>query len=109
MHAILDFRYFVSDGLLTVMVWIVIIYVILSWLTAFNVINQRNPAVYSLSRTLESVARPILRPIQRLLPAMGGMDFSPVILFLVIGGVQRYLLPALFGWLHTLVGGPISI
>ncbi len=105
MHAILDFAQYILQGLLSLVVWIIVAYAILSWLVSFNVVNLRNRAVWQISRFLERVATPLLRPFQRLLPTMGGIDFSPIILFLVIGGVQRYLIPAFFGWLHMLVGG----
>jgi len=108
MHAILNFAEYIIQTLLTLVVWVIIAYAIMSWLVSFNVINLRNRAVWQISRFLEGVARPILRPIQRLLPSFGGIDFSPIILFILIGGIQRYLVPALFGWLHSLVGyGPV--
>jgi YggT family protein len=107
MHAILNFAEYIIQGLLTLVLWTVIAYAILSWLVAFNVVNLRNRAVWQVSRFLEAVARPLLRPFQRLLPNMGGMDFSPILLFLVIGGVQRYLIPAFFNFLHGLVGSPV--
>ena len=107
MHAILDFAQYIIQGLLTLILWVVIAYAILSWLVAFNVVNMRNNAVWQISRFLEAVARPLLRPFQRILPNAGGMDFSPILLLLVIGGVQRYLIPAFFGFLHSLVGGNV--
>ncbi len=109
MHAILNFLEYIVQGLLQLILFVVIAYAILSWLIAFNVVNTRNNAVWQISRFLETVARPMLRPFQRLLPNMGGMDFSPILLFLVIGGVQRFLVPAFFGFLHTLLGGGGSV
>jgi YggT family protein len=105
MNAILDFAQYIVQGLLQLILFVIIAYAILSWLVAFNVVNLRNTMVWQISRFLEAVARPLLRPFQRLLPNLGGMDFSPILLFLVIGGVQRILVPAFFGWLHGLVGG----
>ena len=105
MHAVLNFAEYILQGLLQLMLFVVIAYALLSWLVAFNVVNLRNPAVWRISRFLESVARPLLRPFQRILPSMGGMDLSPILLFLVIGGVQRFLIPPFFGFLHGLVGG----
>jgi YggT family protein len=102
MDAILQFVEFIVQGLLTLILWVVIAYAILSWLVAFNVVNMRNRAVWQISRGLEAVARPLLRPFQRVLPSMGGMDFSPILLFLVIGGAQQYLVPALFSYLRSL-------
>jgi len=108
MHPLLNFAEFIINGLLELMVWVVIAWAILSWLVAFNVVNMRNQAVWQISRGLDAVARPIIRPFQRIIPPLGGMDISPVILILVVGGVQRYLLPALFEFLHGLApGGPV--
>jgi YggT family protein len=107
MHAILDFSEYIIQGLLSLIVWVVVAYAILSWLIAFNVVNLRNRAVWQISRFLDAVVRPVLRPFQRFLPNFGGMDFSPILLFLVIGGVQRFLVPAFFNFLHGLVGGSV--
>jgi YggT family protein len=104
MNAILDFVQYLVDFALEVVIWIVIAYAVLSWLVAFNVVNMRNRFVYQATRVLESLARPLLAPFKRLLPSMGGMDFSPLILMVIVIGVERYLVPAFFGWLHGLVG-----
>ncbi len=109
MHAILNFAEYIVQGLLGLIIWVVIAYAILSWLIAFNVVNLRNNAVWQISRFLEAVVRPLLRPFQRLLPPMGGMDFSPILLFLIIGGVQRFLVPAFFAFLHSLLPGGVFI
>ena len=109
MNAILNFAEYIIQGLLQLILFAVIAYAILSWLVAFNVVNLRNRAVWQISRFLEAVARPMLRPFQRVLPDLGGMDFSPILLFLVIGGVQRFLVPAFFGFLHGLVGGGATV
>jgi len=107
MNAILDFVQYLVDFALEVVIWIVIAYAVLSWLVAFNVVNMRNRFVYQATRVLDSLARPLLAPFKRLLPAMGVMDFSPLILMVLVIGVQRYLVPAFFTWLHVLLGGPI--
>ena len=62
--------------------WIVIASVILSWLLAFNVINYANPFVRSLWQAISAVTDPLLKPIRRLLPNLGGLDFSPIVLLL---------------------------
>jgi len=105
MYAVLQFIYFIVSNLLQLIVWIIVAYVVLSWLISFQVINLRNRVVYSISRFLDAVARPLLRPFQRFLPAPGGMDFSPILLILIIEGILRFLLPALFVWLEGLAGG----
>ena len=105
MNALLDFAQFVIWALLGLLIWIVIAYVILSWLIGFDVINMRNRVVYRIAHALDSVATPLLRPIRRVIPGLGGMDFSPVLFVILVGGAQTYLIPPLFGWLHGLVGG----
>jgi YggT family protein len=105
MGAIIDFSFFLVVAILTAIVWVIFAYVIATWLVAFNVINMRNRIVYAIVHFLETVARPILRPVQRLIPPIGGtIDLSPLILLVVIQGALIYLLPPLQTWLHGLVG-----
>jgi YggT family protein len=68
--------------------WIVIAAVIVSWLTAFNVINQYNNFVRGLLRALYALTEPVFRPIRKILPPMGGFDLSPIIVFVIIWFLQ---------------------
>ena len=68
--------------------WILIAAVIVSWLTAFNVINVHNNFVRSLLRILLALTEPVLAPIRRILPAMGGLDLSPIVAFVIIWFLQ---------------------
>ncbi|HET7084051.1 MAG TPA: YggT family protein [Rhizomicrobium sp.] len=68
--------------------WIVIAAVIVSWLTAFNVINQYNNFVRSLLRILYALTEPVFRPIRKILPPMGGLDLSPIVVFLIIWFIE---------------------
>ena len=68
--------------------WIVIAAVIVSWLTAFNVINQYNNFVRSLLRILYALTEPVFRPIRKVIPPIGGLDLSPIIVFLIIWFLQ---------------------
>src|SRR3546814_870099 len=70
--------------LLTVLTWIIIIQAILSWLVAFNVINTYNDFVRSLLNALDRITEPLYRPIRRILPDFGGIDFSPLVVLLLI-------------------------
>ena len=79
--------------LLTIYVYIVIAMAILSWLIAFNVVNTRNPVVRMIAELLYRLTEPVLRPIRSLLPNMGGIDISPIILFLIILFIQSVILP----------------
>ena len=105
MLAIIDFTQIIVTFLLGAVVWVVIINAILSWLIAFQVINVRNRAVYSIVSFLDAVTRPILAPVRRIIPTLGGVDISPVILIVVIQAASVTLIPALFNGLRSLVGG----
>ncbi len=80
--------------------WLIIGAAILSWLVAFNVVNARNDVVRAIWDFLYRVTEPALRPIRRILPNLGGIDVSPIILLLGIFFLQRvialYLYPAVF-------------
>ena len=68
--------------------WIVIAAVIVSWLTAFNVINQYNNFVRGLLRVLYALTEPVFRPIRKIIPVMGGFDLSPIVVFVIIWFLQ---------------------
>jgi YggT family protein len=74
----------VLDFLLQVLMWIIIIQAILSWLVAFNVINTHNDFVRSFFHALDRMTAPLYRPIRRILPDFGGLDFSPMVVILLI-------------------------
>ncbi len=63
-------------------IWLLIAQAILSWLVAFNVVNTRNQVVYAIGEFLHRITEPALRPIRRVLPNLGGIDISPVLLIL---------------------------
>jgi YggT family protein len=105
MVAILNFVFFIAGALLSLLWWAIIISAVLSWLVAFDIINLRNRAVYQISTFLDRVTGPILRPFQRIIPPLGGVDISPIIVLLIITGVRAILLPALHRTLIGLVGG----
>jgi YggT family protein len=99
-----SFLYFIVRSLLELLVWAIIISAILSWLVAFDVINLRNRFVYNVSRFLDAVTRPVLAPFQRMIPSLGGVDISPIIVILIIQGTITYLLPLIFTPLISLMG-----
>ena len=84
----------IVDVLLQVLWWIIIIQAVLSWLVAFNVINTHNDFVRTFFNALDRLTRPLYAPIRRLLPDFGGLDFSPVVVLLLIF-VLRTLLAGL--------------
>jgi|SRR6476469_764239 YggT family protein len=77
--------------LLTVVTWIIIGQVILSWLLAFNVLNVHSGGVRNFIVALDRVTAPIYRPIRRLLPDFGGIDFSPLVVLLLIQVIRKLL------------------
>jgi len=70
------------DTIITLYIWILIAAAVLSWLIAFNVVNTRNTVVAAIGDFLYRVTEPALRPIRSILPNLGGIDISPVILIL---------------------------
>ncbi|WP_332695502.1 YggT family protein [Bosea sp. (in: a-proteobacteria)] len=85
---------------LNLYVWVLIASAVLSWLIAFNVVNTRNQFVSSVWDFLYRVTEPALRPIRNMLPNLGGIDISPIILLLIIFFIQsvigRYIYPNVF-------------
>ena len=79
--------------LITLYTYVIIANVIVSWLMAFGVINGHNPFVRSLWQGINAVTEPLLRPIRRLLPNMGGIDISPIILLLACTFIQAVVIP----------------
>ena len=77
--------------ILTIVWWIFLIMIIMSWLINFNVINTRNQFVASVWRVVNQITEPILRPIRRIVPPVGGLDLSPIIVFVIIFFLQSFL------------------
>ena len=72
-------------------IWVLIVAVILSWLVSFGVINSRNRFVYLVMDISHRLTEPVLRPIRAILPNLGGLDLSPVVLILLLAFLQRVL------------------
>ena len=96
MRAVLDIVLIILD----LYVWLLIASAILSWLIAFNVVNTRNQFVSAIAEFLFRITEPVLGPIRRALPSLGGLDISPIILILIIMFLQRvityYIYPSVF-------------
>jgi YggT family protein len=86
--------------LLDLYIWLLIAAAILSWLVAFNVVNARNQFVHMVGDFLFRITEPVLRPIRNIIPNLGGIDVSPVIVILLIILIKdiivRYIYPAVF-------------
>jgi YggT family protein len=87
MRAVLDIVIIVLD----LYVWLLIASAILSWLIAFNVVNTRNQFVAGVSEFLFRITEPLLAPIRNIMPNLGGLDISPIILILIILFIQRVI------------------
>ena len=83
------------DYLLWLYVLVVFAWAIMSWLIAFNVVNTHNPIVHTIADVLYRLTEPALRPIRQVLPNLGGIDISPIILFLIIMFVRSVVLRSL--------------
>jgi YggT family protein len=90
----LELLNFIS-ALITLYIYIIIAGAVMSWLIAFNVINPYNQFVRSLWQALNAVTEPLLRPIRRRMPDLGGIDISPVVLIIACWFIQGVLLPVL--------------
>jgi len=88
----LEFLAFISY-VLTLYIYVLIAAAVMSWLIAFNVVNPRSPIVHGIGEFLYRVTEPALRPIRNLLPNLGGIDVSPVILILLIIFIQSVIIP----------------
>lgn len=82
--------------ILDLYMWVVIAAVIVSWLVAFNVINSRNDFVRQVLRVLYALTEPVFRAIRRVIPPVGGLDLSPIVVFLIIAAIQ-----------YTMFWGPV--
>jgi YggT family protein len=82
--------------LLNVVWWIIVIQAILSWLIAFNVINTHSDFIRNALYALDRMTQPIYRPIRKILPDLGALDLSPMVVLLAIYILQRVVLPAIF-------------
>jgi YggT family protein len=72
--------------------WLIIASAIFSWLYAFNVVNPRNQFVGTIGNALYRITEPALRPIRRIMPDLGGIDISPIILLLILFFVRQFIL-----------------
>ena len=79
---------YVFDGLIGLIQLVLLIWVVVSWLIAFDVLNLRNPTVYRINTALDRIVAPFLAPIQRVIPSIGGLDISPLILLLLLGALK---------------------
>lgn len=82
--------------LLDIYLWIIIAYVIVSWLIAFGVFNASNPRARQISEVLQKLTDPVLKPIQKAIPPIAGIDLSPIIVIIGIQIIKRVIVYLLF-------------
>jgi YggT family protein len=90
----LELLNFISS-LITLYIYIVIASAVMSWLIAFNVVNPYNQFVRSIWQGLNALTEPALRPIRRMMPDLGGIDISPLVVIIICWFVQGVLLPVI--------------
>ena len=81
----------IVDLLLDILWWVIIIQVVLSWLLVFNVLNAHSGGVRNFIVALDRITAPLYRPIRRLLPDFGGLDFSPFVILILIQVIKKLL------------------
>ncbi len=77
------------DTLFTLYWWVILAMVVMSWLIAFNIVNVGNPYVRQFKHFLDRITEPVLGPIRRIMPDLGGIDISPIILLIALEFLRR--------------------
>ena len=95
---------FIFYSLVQLAMFAVIVAAILSWLIAFDVINVRNPTIRQLVAFFDAVTEPMLRPVRRLLPNLGGVDVSPIILLILLAALRILVANTIDPPLRALLG-----
>ncbi len=86
------------NSVFTLVWWLILASVVLSWLFAFNIVNVNNPTVRQISYGLNRFTEPLLAPIRRILPSMGGLDLSPIILLLGLEFLRRFIVETMLNY-----------
>ena len=93
------------DFLLMVLNWVIVGQVVMSWLVAFNVVNRHSGVVSSLLQALDTITEPLYRPLRRILPDFGGLDFAPLVVLLVVFFLRSRVVP----YLYMTTAAPVAI
>lgn len=83
------------DQIINLYIWTLLAYIISSWLVAFKIINPWQPVVRMIINFLARLHEPILRQVRRYLPDLGGIDLSPIVLFLAAQFIRNLLINSL--------------
>lgn len=87
------------NTLFTLYWWVILGTVIMSWLIAFNIVNLSNPYVRQFNTFLRRATEPVLAPIRRILPDLGGIDISPILLLIGLEFLRRFVIGQLISFL----------
>jgi YggT family protein len=79
---------YIFNSLIWLIIAVVIINAVISWLIAFDVLNIRNQTVYRIVHGLDAITDPMLRPLRRVIPNLGGIDITPIILIILLKALQ---------------------
>ncbi len=91
MNVVLGPLFWLINTVIDLYIWVLIIGAVLSWLVALNVVNTRNRFVYLVGDFINRVTEPVLRPIRRLMPDLGGIDISPIVLLLALQFIRYFI------------------
>jgi len=80
---------YVFNTLIDLYEFVIIVAVVASWLIVFGVLSTRNQLARSLINALDALTEPVFRQIRRVIPSIGGIDFSPIIVFIVLEVLRR--------------------
>lgn len=107
MHFLVALYIYFLHPILTFLFFLIIAWVVVSWLISFNVINMRNPNARALVGVLNAVVDPMCRPVRRIIPPLNGvLDLSPMLVMLIIVFVRDWALPQL---ISAIIGPRIPI
>lgn len=87
----------ILDLLLSILMWIIIVQAVLSWLVAFNIVNTSSDFVRQVLGALSQATEPFYRPIRRVMPDFGALDFSPMVVLLIIVILRRIIQANMIG------------
>ena len=93
------------NAVISLMIWFIIAQAILSWLVAFDVVNYRNRFVYSVGTFLDQITRPLQEPFRRMIPSLGGIDISPIVVILLLQFVSVLFARTAWPALINMLGG----
>ena len=94
-----------TSWVLEVLILVIFLNAVLSWLVAFDVVNLRHPLVRQIAVFLDAVSRPVLNPIRRIIPPIGGFDVSPIIAIVVLSLIRADIVPWIFIPIRVALGG----